>query len=124
MFKETTATKKIIALNKKVRAIAGGTSASKTISILLYLIAKAQHDKKPTLTSIISESFPHLRRGAIRDFKNILQTHNYWKDRLWNKSESIYTFETGSQIEFFSADQSDKLRGGRRDRAFLNEATI
>ena len=33
----------------------------------------------------------------------------------------IYTFETGSQIEFFSADQSDKLRGGRRDRCFMNE---
>ena len=31
------------------------------------------------------------------------------------------TFETGSQIEFFGADQADKLRGGRRDRLFINE---
>ena len=30
-------------------------------------------------------------------------------------------FETGSQIEFFGADQADKLRGGRRDRLFINE---
>jgi len=122
IFKETTATKKIIALRKKIRAVAGGTSASKTISILLFLIALAQTDKEKTLTSVISESTPHLKRGAIRDFKNIMQGHGYWNDKLWNATDSIYTFETGSQIEFFSADQADKLRGGRRDRAFLNEA--
>jgi len=121
-FKNTTATKKIIRLNKKIRAVAGGTSASKTISILLFLIALSQTDKTKKLTSVISESTPHLKRGAIRDFKNIMQSHHYWNDRRWNATDSIYTFETGSQIEFFSADQSDKLRGGRRDRAFLNEA--
>lgn len=122
LFKQTTATRKIIALKKKIRAVSGGTSASKTISILLFLIAKAQSDKVKTLTSVISESTPHLKRGAIRDFKNIMQYHNYWNDGRWNATDSIYTFETGSQIEFFSADQSSKLRGGRRDRAFLNEA--
>lgn len=58
----------------------------------------------------------------MRDFKNILKSHNYWKDSNWNATDSIYTFETGSQIEFFSADNGDKLRGGRRDRLFINEA--
>lgn len=58
----------------------------------------------------------------MRDFKNILKGHNYWKDSNWNATDSIYTFETGSQIEFFSADNGDKLRGGRRDRLFINEA--
>lgn len=122
MFSSTTATKKINSMKSKIRAIQGGTSASKTISVLLVLINKAQSDKTGTMTSIISESVPHLRRGAIRDFTNIMQQHNYWKEASWNKSDSIYTFETGSQIEFFSADQSDKLRGGRRDRCFINEA--
>ena len=121
-YKKTTATKKIISLKKKIRAVAGGTSASKTISILLYLIALSQTDKSKKLTSVISESIPHLKRGAMRDFKNIMQQHSYWKDNRWQATDSIYTFETGSQIEFFSADQSDKLRGGRRDRAFMNEA--
>lgn len=119
---QTTATNKITSLTKKIRIVQGGTSASKTISILLYLIAMAQTDKKKTLTSIVAESTPHLKRGALRDFKNIMQEHNYWKDNLWNATDSIYTFETGSQIEFFSADQPDKLRGARRDRCFMNEA--
>lgn len=57
----------------------------------------------------------------MRDFKKIMKAHNYWKEANWNATDSIYTFETGSQIEFFSADNGDKLRGGRRDRLFLNE---
>lgn len=118
----TSATKKIASLTKKIRAVAGGTSASKTISILVYLIHQAQSDKNPTLTSVVSESIPHLKRGALRDFKNILKGHGYWRDKNWNATDSIYTFETGSQIEFFSVDNPDKLRGGRRDRLFMNEA--
>ena len=121
-FSITTATKKIAALTKKIRAVAGGTSASKTISILCYLIDRAQRDTRPTLTSIVSESIPHLKRGAIRDFQNILKDQGYWDDKRWNISDSIYTFETGSKIEFFSTDNGDKLRGSRRDRLFINEA--
>lgn len=122
MYSATTATRKIAAMKGRIRAAQGGTSASKTISILLYLINRAQSDKVPTTTSIVAESVPHLKRGAIRDFQNILKDHNYWKDANWNATDSIYTFETGSRIEFFSSDNGDKLRGARRDRLFINEA--
>lgn len=122
MFLETTATWKIKRLKKRIRAIPGGTSASKTISILLYLIAFAQTDKEKTLTSVVAESFPHLRRGALRDFLQIMQVQGYYKDAQWSESNSIYTFETGSQIEFFSVDQPEKVRGARRERLFINEA--
>jgi phage terminase large subunit len=121
MYLETTSTKKIKALRKRIKAIQGGTSASKTVSILLILIALAQSDKKAALTSVVSESLPHLKRGAIRDFLNILKEHGYYDDTRWNRSDFIYTFETGSQIEFFSADQPGKVRGPRRDRLFVNE---
>lgn len=122
MYQITTAFNKISSLKKRLRICQGGTSASKTISILLFLIAYAQTDKKPTLTSVVSESIPHLKRGALRDFMNIMQAHKYWKDDNWNSTDSIYTFETGSKIEFFSTDNGDKLRGARRDRLFINEA--
>lgn len=122
MYSETTATQKIKRLTKRIRAVCGGTSASKTVSILIYLIARAQSDKTPTLTSVVSESFPHLKRGSMRDFLGIMQSHNYFKDERWNKTDYTYTFETGSKIEFFSADQPGKVRGPRRDRLFVNEA--
>lgn len=117
----TTATKKLIGLRRRIRLVAGGSSAGKTISILQILIDMAQSDTEPTLTSVVSESFPHLRRGAMRDFLNIMQSHNYFKDERWSKTDYVYTFETGSQIEFFSADQPGKVRGPRRDRLFVNE---
>lgn len=122
MFVITQATKKLLNLKKRIRAVQGGTSAGKTISILQILIDTAQRDKRPTLTSVVSESFPHLKRGAMRDFLMIMQEHDYFDDKRWNRSDFTYTFETGSKIEFFSADQPGKVRGPRRDRLFINEA--
>lgn len=120
-YAQTTATKKIANLRKRIKGIQGGTSASKTISTLLILIAESQLDASPKLTSVVSESMPHLRRGAMRDFLNIMQDHHYYNEAQWNRTEFIYTFETGSKIEFFSADTPDKVRGPRRDRLFINE---
>ena len=51
-----------------------------------------------------------------------MQAHKYWSESNWNATDSVYTFETGSKMEFFSTDNGDKLRGARRDRLFMNEA--
>lgn len=118
----TTATKKLMTLGKRIKGVAGGTSAGKTISIIQILIDKAQSDKRPTLTSIMSESMPHLKRGCIRDFLDIMEDTGYFKPELWNKTDFTYTFESGSKIEFFSLDMPHKVRGPRRDRGFINEA--
>lgn len=118
---KTTATDKIFSLRKRIRGVAGGTSASKTISILLWLIQRCQQNENE-LWSVVSETFPHLKRGAIRDFLYIMNEHKYYKDQNWNKTDFIYTFETGSKLEFFSADQPGKVRGPRRDGLFINEA--
>jgi phage terminase large subunit len=121
MYTATSSTHKLLKLNKRLRGVAGGTSAGKTISILQILIHYAQtHNSE--LVSVVSESFPHLRRGAMRDFLNIMQTHHYFKDELWSRTDYTYTFETGSKIEFFSADQPGKVRGPRREILYINEA--
>lgn len=122
MYQITTATRKLSNLNKRIKGVAGGTSAGKTVSIVQILIHKSQTDQAPKLTSITSESMPHLKRGAMRDFLEIMKTHNYFDDKRWNKSDFTYTFETGSKIEFFSLDMPHKVRGPRRDRLFINEA--
>lgn len=58
----------------------------------------------------------------MRDFLQILKEHTFYNDESWNKTDFIYTFPNGSQIEFFGADSPAKLRGPRRDRLFINEA--
>jgi phage terminase large subunit len=119
-FKDTTATRKIFALKKRIRAVAGGTSASKTISILVWLIDYAQtmHNE---LISVVSESFPHLEMGAMQDFQDIMKAHGYWNDNRWHGTKHTYTFETGSRIQFFSVDTYGKAHGPRRDVLFVNE---
>ena len=120
MFKRTTAQAKIAKLKSRVRVVQGGTSSSKTYSILPTLIMYAIANPGAEI-SVVSESIPHLRRGAIRDFLKIMIAIGNSLNQ-WNKSTLIYYFDNGSFIEFFSADQSDKLRGARRDILFVNEA--
>lgn len=122
MFQQTTAVKKIINLKKRLKIIQGGSSAGKTIATLLIFIDRAQ-SRKNVLSSVVSETMPHLKRGAIRDFLNIMEAHGYYKEANWNRTDFTYTFETGSKIEFFSADSADKVRGPRRNGdLFMNEA--
>lgn len=121
MFKYTTAIKKIRALTKRKKVIQGGTSAGKTFGILPILIDKAA--RTPMLEiSVVSESIPHLRRGAMKDFLKIMKLTNRYFDAHWNRSLLTYTFANGSYIEFFSADMDDKLRGARRNILYVNEA--
>lgn len=120
MFKKTTAIKKILALDKRIKAIQGGTSAGKTFGVLPILINTAA--KTPMLEiSVVAESIPHLKRGALKDFKKIMKITNRWINNHWNSTDSKYTFANGSFIEFFSADNDAKLRGARRDVLYMNE---
>jgi phage terminase large subunit len=70
---------------------------------------------------VVSESLPHLKRGAIRDFKNFLVSWNKWNEESWRKGDFIYTVNK-SQIEFFSCDIPGKVHGPTRDILFINEA--
>lgn len=120
-FQDTTATKKIFQLNKRIRAVAGGTSASKTISILVWCIDYAQTAENELIT-VVSESFPHLSGGAMLDFENIMRAQGYWNDDRWVKNpRAVYKFETGTKIEFISVDTLGKAHGPRRDVLFVNE---
>ena len=120
MLTRTTAINKILALKKRIKIIQGGTSAGKTFGILPILIDKAAKTSGLEI-SVVAESIPHLRRGALRDFLKIMKWTNRFVDDRFNKSLLKYEFANGSFIEFFSADDASKLRGARRDILYVNE---
>jgi phage terminase large subunit len=120
MLVRTTAINKILALKKRVKIIQGGTSAGKTFGILPILIDKATKTSNLEI-SVVSESIPHLRRGALKDFLKVMRWSNRYIDDSFNKSFLKYQFSNGSYIEFFSADDPSKLRGARRDILYINE---
>lgn len=119
LLQQTTALTKISRLRKRLRIVQGGTSASKTFSILAYLVHVAQTNDDLVI-SVVSESLPHLKLGAIRDFKTIMKAQRYWNEEAWAKGDFVYTFPTGTILEFFSVDSS-KAHGPRRDVLFINE---
>ena len=120
MFAYTTAIKKLRKLTKRIRGVPGGTSAVTTFGIIPIELDLAIKHPTPVL-SIVSESIPHLRRGALKDFESIMRDTNRWVEGSFNKALLKYSFANGSYIEFFSADQPDRLRGARRHRLFINE---
>lgn len=122
-FVRTTAVNKLLKLRKRVRIVPGSTSAGKTIGILSILIDKCI--KIPNLeVSVVAESIPHLKKGALKDFLKLMKITNRYDKACYNKTERVYTFPNGSYMEFFGVlDDPDKLRGPRRDILYMNEAS-
>lgn len=98
----------------------GGARSGKTIANLQVLLLKAYYSKKNIIISVVSESMPHLKRGALRDFETLIEADGLLTDEFYNKTDRIFKFR-GSIIEFFSADDSRKVRGPGRDYLFCNE---
>jgi len=121
-FVYTSSIKKLRELKKRIRVIPGGSSAGKTFGILPILIDTAT--KNPmTEISVVSESIPHLRKGALKDFLTLMNATGRYIDSHFNRTLLTYTFTNGSYIEFFSVDNEERVRGPRRNILYINEAT-
>ena len=104
----------------------GGTRSTKTYSALQFLVFLAVGLTAKKIISVVSETLPHLKKGAIRDFEEILQREgiiagSLRDDPRWNATDRIFTFAAGTIIEFFSADSPGKVHGPSRDILFINE---
>jgi phage terminase large subunit len=98
----------------------GGTRSGKTYAILQYLIAKGLEEKQ-TIT-IVRKTIPLLKRTVLKDFKDILQSLNLWKEDDFNISDRIYRLGD-STFQFINTDDSDRLRGIKSDTLFVDEAS-
>jgi phage terminase large subunit len=97
----------------------GSSSSSKTYSLLqlCYLLAS----RRGYSVSIMSESMAHLKLSAMRDFINILKADGYYDEKNHNKTDNIFWFGEVGFVEFFSAENSGKVHGARRDVLYINE---
>lgn len=109
-------------LDAKTRYIfnEGGTRSTKTYSINQVAYTKTVSSPVPIIFSIVSETMPHLRKGAMRDFILFLKNNNLYNEKYHNKSENIFEFNK-SIVEFFSVDSPGKVHGPERDFLFVNE---
>lgn len=71
--------------------------------------------------TIVRKTMPAIRASVMRDFFEILEKENWYDEANHNKSQSTYLL-FGNLIEFLSVDQPSKIKGRKRQVAFLNEA--
>lgn len=60
----------------------------------------------------------------MRDWRKIMEDFKLYDPNAHMRTEQMYTYPTGSYIEFFSVDNQLKVRGPGRDILFINEANI
>jgi phage terminase large subunit len=122
MFKYTTAIKKLRAMKARKKIIQGGTSSGKTYGIIPVIIDKLIKTQNLKCT-IVAETLPAVKEGALDIFINIMFDTNRWIQDHWNASSLTYTFSNRSRIQFKSFDSVGKAKSsGKRDILFLNEA--
>lgn len=111
-------------INPRIRGIAskGGTRSSKTWSTLQLLHLICVNSEKPLVISCVAATLPMVKRGMMRDFKQMLIAENEWDENAFNKSECTYMYPNGCIIEFFGVDNASKVHGSARDILFVNEA--
>lgn len=111
-------------VNPRIRGIAskGGTRSSKTWSVLQLLHLTCVNSEKPLVISCVAATLPMVKRGMVRDFKQMLITEGEWDENAFNKSECTYSYPNGCIIEFFGVDNASKVHGSARDILFVNEA--
>jgi phage terminase large subunit len=86
--------------------------------VLLNYLA-LQHKNK--VLTVVSESYPHLEIGTLRYTQKILQDFGLTDHVAFNRSRNLFTYPSGSIIEFFSADRIEKALGARRWLLYGNE---
>jgi phage terminase large subunit len=112
--------KHLVKSNKKIVVEQGGTRSGKTYNILLFIIFHYCTNNTGKIITICRKTFPSLRATVLRDFLQILNHYEIYRDEYHNKSSSEYNL-FGNLIEFTSLDQSQKIRGRKRDLLFINE---
>lgn len=100
----------------------GGTSSSKTFSIMQLLYYRAMEKRR--VITVTGESIPNLKKGAYRDAETIYALTPQLKEHVtfWNRSDRIISFKNGSIIEFISNLDEQSAKNGKRDILFVNEA--
>ena len=106
--------------NTRITCLQGGTRSSKTYSLCQLFIVKCLEETGKVFT-ICRKTLPALKGTAYRDVISILKELELYNEANHNKSELSYMLN-GNLIEHISIDQSQKIRGRKRDYLWLNEA--
>lgn len=97
-------------------------AAGKTVNILGAMATMCAEDINPTVSTVTSMSMPHMKGGALRDFEMYVYGTFKGDIKKYHKTDHLFTFKSGSLLEFKVFESEFAARGPRRKRLFINEA--
>lgn len=98
----------------------GSSRSSKTYSILQthWIICLTNPN---TRVSIWRETKADCKMTILADLKKAVPTFPNNENVIFNKTESVYTFQNGSTIEFMGGDEENRVHGFQGNVSHLNE---
>ena len=106
---------------KRITQLIGGTRSGGRYGILQWLLVQALQDKQ--IVTIVRKTIPSIKRTLVKDFKDILLELGIWEDDCYNQTDRIYKLYNGSEIQFISTDDPQKLRGLKSSILWIDEAS-
>lgn len=97
----------------------GGTSSTKTFSILQLLTAICLKYNKQI--DIVGLSVPHLKSGVLNDMPFVCEQFGIDFSSCYRETDRQFKAGAG-KINFLAFDKLGKAHGGRRDILYMNEA--
>lgn len=91
------------------------------LNILVQSLVRELPQNEKFRITIMRKRMPSLKGTAMRDFFEIMQKYGWYDDSFHNKTDNEYHIGP-VEIEFLSLDDPQKIRGRKRDIAWLNEA--
>lgn len=98
----------------------GGSRSSKTYSLAQMFFMKMLEEQN-ILISVVRKTTPALKATAYKDFLDVLRSNYVYNEDFHNKTEMTYKIGS-NEIEFFSCDEPQKMRGRKRHYLWENEA--
>jgi len=100
----------------------GGQNSGKTVNILGALAKTLSEEREPSVNTVTSQSFPHLKGGALRDFETYIYPTFKRAISKYHRTDHLFTFTSGSILEFKVFETEMAAHGPKRKRLFINEA--
>lgn len=115
--------KNLDALNSGKRFIIneGGSRSSKTYSLCQLIILDCLQDPKADW-SIVRKTLPALKATVLKDFIEVLDQMKLTFEVQHHETKKEFTFPNGAKVDYFSVDDSQKVRGRKRRKCWCNEA--
>ena len=104
----------------RITLLQGGTRSGKTYAVIHWIIWMC-HKYKNLEIDICRDSFTALKATVWHDFKKVLHELKLYDVKSHNRTDHIYNLN-GNIINYYGADNPEKIHGRSRQILWVNEA--